>query len=270
MSAYILYTDETNAEPGEHVEFFIYGGVWLPIEGLPDLDKAVADIRQATGYRPGDVLKFDTHSRPKQVGRAQQTAAKEAVLQASFDAGLRFSAVVVLHDIAHDPEWRWMVQADDLLRAFDKFLARHEGVGVVVMDRKERIHDYLIEKGQRGYVKRKTDESTPFQRIHSFSSGAIGASHLGSVADIVLGSFRYCVNDVKETPASQKMLPAVVRLMWHIRMPRSGEVHLGARGLLLRPEVVKMASHKARYDAMTSRLNRVIPPAGDFEFSAEP
>jgi hypothetical protein len=235
VSTYILYADETNAEPGERVEFFIYGGVWLPVERLPDLDKAIADIRSDTGYSPGDFLKFDTHSRPKQVGREQQTAAKEAVLQACFDVGVRFSAVVVLHGIAQDPEWRWAVQADDLLQAFDKFLARHEGVGVVVMDRKDKIHDYLIEKGQRGYVKRKTDESTPFKHIHSFSSGAIGASHLASVADVVLGSFRYCVNDVNETPASQKMLPAVVRLMWHFRLPRSGEVHLGARGLLLRP-----------------------------------
>jgi hypothetical protein len=270
VAGYILYGDETNAEPGEHVEFFIYGGVWLPIERLPDLDKAVAAIRKEAGYEPGDILKFDTRSRPDRVSRAEHTAAKQAVLQAAFDLGLRFCAVVVLHDIAWDPEWRWSLQADELLQTFDSFLVRHDGVGVVVMDRTGTIHDYLIEKGQRGYVKRKTDASTRFRRIHSFSAGAIGTSHLASVADIVLGSFRYCVNDIKETAASQRMLPAVVRLMWHIRARTSGDAHLAGHGLLLRPQVVKYRSHQARYDAMTSRLNRVISPAGDFEFSAEP
>jgi hypothetical protein len=270
LTAYILYTDETNAEPGERIEFFIYGGVWLPVERLPDLDKAVAEIREEAAYEPGDILKFDTRSRPDRVSRSQHTAAKQAILQAGFNVGLRFCAVLVLHDIAWDPDWRWALQADELLQTFDKFLARHDGVGVVVMDRTGTIHDYLIEKGQRGYVKRKTDESTQFRRIHSFSAGAIGTSHLASVADIVLGSFRYCVNDLNESAASQKMLPAVVRLMWHIRTKPSGEVHLSGHGLLLRPQVVKYQSHLSRYDSMTSRLNRVISPAGDFEFSAEP
>jgi hypothetical protein len=270
VSAFILYTDETNAEPGENVEFFIYGGVWLPVDRLPDLDAAVAAIRNDAGFEPGDFLKFDTRSRPDGVDRAQHLTAKQAVLRASFDVGLRFCAVVVLHDIAWDPEWRWAMQADELLQAFDTFLARHSGVGIVVMDRTNGIHDYLIEKGQRGYVKRKTDASTRFSRIHSFSAGAIGTSHLASVADVVLGSFRYCVNDVKETVASRKMLPAVVRLMWHARSKPSDDVHLSGRGLLLRPQVVKYEQHRARYEAMTARLNRVMAPAGDFEFSAEP
>ena len=59
---FIMYTDETNNTPSTNAKFFIYGGLILPIENLGRMHDEIAQIRAETGYRPADILKFDTRA----------------------------------------------------------------------------------------------------------------------------------------------------------------------------------------------------------------
>lgn len=92
-----------------------------------------------------------------------------------------------------------------------------------------------------------------------FGQGCIGSSHIASVVDIVIGCFRYCVNDQRGSDATAAMLPAVMRLMHH-RDFLGRRVILGS-GLLLRPRHVKVQAYCDRYDALVKKLDDALEAA---------
>ena len=96
---YCLLTDETNAEASAKAKFFIYGGLFFPLDKLPDLDRHVETIRAKAGYKLGDSFKFDTNFRPKHVSIEASTEAKKEVVQLCLDLGCRFIALVILYRI---------------------------------------------------------------------------------------------------------------------------------------------------------------------------
>jgi len=52
-------TDETNQQVSKTSLFFIYGGLFFPIEHLNTLDSEIENIRTGAGYNPEDVFKFE-------------------------------------------------------------------------------------------------------------------------------------------------------------------------------------------------------------------
>jgi len=52
---FILLTDETNTQPTDDIKFFAYGGLFFPIEKLPDLHTEIETIRKEAGYGPEDI-----------------------------------------------------------------------------------------------------------------------------------------------------------------------------------------------------------------------
>jgi hypothetical protein len=60
--------------------------------------------------------------------------------------------------------------------------------------------DYLSEKFTKG-LSLPRGEAQALDRIVMFSSTCINASHVSSVMDIVLGTWRYCINQPKTTAA---------------------------------------------------------------------
>jgi hypothetical protein len=72
------------------------------------------------------------------------------------------------------------------------------------------------------------------------------------MADIVLGSFRYCVNESAKDEAGKAMFPGLVRLMW--TGARDGKRYVRERGLTLRPEVVQSRRYQGEYEELLKRL----------------
>jgi hypothetical protein len=257
---YLLYTDETNVEPDHGSEFFIYGGVILPAGQLSALHDAVATIRADHGFAPTDLFKFHTRSRPESVTQEQHAAAKSEVLARSADLGVRFVACVILHSVAVDRFRRWAYQADMVLLAFDSVLHSEGATGIVVLDRTGEGFDYLREKFQRGIVYKSGGVYSVSSRINLFAEGCIGSSHVASVVDIVLGAFRYCVNDREGRSATEAMLPAVLRLMPY-KVWQGRTIYLDY-GLLLRPRQVLIPEYRAKYEALIARLDAVMAAVG--------
>ena len=78
--------------------------------------------------------------------------------------------------------------------------------GYVIMDRipVDKPYEYLKEKFQVGLIF-PDKNSVRLDRILGLGQGADGTSHLCSVADIMLGAFRYCVNEPdNERPSDRK------------------------------------------------------------------
>jgi hypothetical protein len=77
-----------------------------------------------------------------------------------------------------------------------------------------------------------------------------------SAADILLGAFRYCVNERERREAPLEMLPTIARMMWH--RERNGKRLVRGRGLILRPMHVDYPPYKNEYDELIDHLQGLI------------
>lgn len=255
---YLCVSDETNQRPSDDSLFFIYGGLFIPIDKLTELDGLVSTARVDNGFSAEDTLKFDTRSRPPHVSVEQHRKAKNAVLEGSFELGVRFSSTVVLHEIAKNRALNELVGwgVNTLMSKFNQFLEEEGATGICILDRLpfDRGYGHLRELFQVGITTPRV--KVPLNRIHLFATSCEGASHSASVTDIVLGAFRYCVNQREPNKATESMFPLVVRLMWDKKI---GKVRfLGDRGVIYRPTNIKYPPYQAKYDELMEHLKRLV------------
>ncbi|MBU1339339.1 MAG: hypothetical protein KKD56_09745, partial [Acidobacteria bacterium] len=95
-------------------------------------------------------------------------------------------------------------------------------------------------------------------RIKLFAASCVGASHANSAMDIVLGSFRYCINNPRNIDAAKDMMGAVMTLMWH---DQDGEkLCVVDRGLILRPRIqdIQAEKYKDEYTGLFDQINVLI------------
>jgi hypothetical protein len=259
LLTYVLLTDETNQQPSERARFFIYGGVFFPAATLPELDELVREARDGAGYQRGDVLKFDTRSRPEQVTRQQHTAAKRQLLQGCAELDVRFIAYLVLHDIARNRSLEQLVRfgVNTVLSTFQRFLERESESGIGVVDRLpfRQGHQSLGEIFLHG-LQMPNNRYRFLDRVLLLAETTQQESFVSSVVDIVLGSFRYCVNDRQNERVTRSMLPSVVQMMW---CRRSGDtVSVREYGLLFRPLNVAVPAYQEEYDELTEHFTGLL------------
>lgn len=258
---YILLTDETNRCPSEDARFFIYGGLIFPVEHLATLHSKIEYIRLKAGYRAGDILKFDTHSRPQQVTFENATETKRQVIDCCVKLDCKFIAHIILHDIIKhqdaDHQVRWA--ADYVISRFNKFLEEVDGDGICVVDNLPNAAEYryLTEKFSHG-LRLPGGDTIRLKRIKLFASTRIGASHANSAMDIVLGSFRYCVNNPENPDAAREMFSGVARMMWHRR--EGNLINVSELGLIVRPPVEKVLvpSYRSEYEELMRNLGDLL------------
>ncbi|MBX7135025.1 MAG: hypothetical protein K1X67_20350 [Fimbriimonadaceae bacterium] len=255
----MLFTDETNLKPDGAAKFFAYGGLLVDSAKLPDLHNGIEQIRRTTGYRPGDELKFDTRARPPHVEIAACTAAKAAVVDLCIALDLKFIAYVVLHAIAKSKSPEDLVKwgANHVIGRFNYYCGQNGTHGTVVVDRLPSgvEYAYLTDKFANG-LQFPDDEPVRLDRIHLFAASTVGASHACSAMDIVLGSFRYCINSPRNLEAAKKMMASITKLIWHER--QGDKIYALGKGLIFAPKTVKVDAYKTEYDELLAHINVLI------------
>lgn len=256
---YLLLTDETNLKAGENVEFFSYGGVIVPASKLPELHTRISEIREANDYLPGDRLKFDTNARPKHVSIGAATKAKREVIAACIACECKFIAYVILHQIARNTPLEKTIQwgADHVIGKFNFFLQCQDAYGIVAMDRlPDGVEfDYLSNKFTGGLLM-QDGEKINLDRITLFSSTCINASHLTSAMDIILGSWRYCINNPFNSAAAKSMMADITKLIWCVRDGK--DLYAFEKGLIFRPKQVMRKDYSEKYDLLLKNINELI------------
>ena len=168
---------------------------------------------------------------------------------------MKFCACVISHALARNQSHDDLVLfgANAVLGKFSAFLSENRSYGCVILDNipVKQPFVYLKEKFQTGLT---FPDSPPIRldRRLEFSQASDGTCHLCSVADVMLGSFRYCVNEPDNEEAGKVMFSALGSMMWS--RERNGKKDVSDCGLVLRPANVQEAKHKAEYDALTQRL----------------
>jgi hypothetical protein len=185
---------------------------------------------------------------------------KKKVMSAARDIGkVTFCAQATLHELArsqkHDDLVLW--GANTILARFNMFLADKNSYGYAALDKVPMDHPYryLKEKFQIGLTF-PDKEPIRLDRILGFGHAVDGSSHLCSVADILLGAFRFCVNEPENEEAGKAMFPVLMSMMW--KQERDGKKYVNGRGLLLRPTSVKEPKHQAEYEALIQRLQSYL------------
>jgi hypothetical protein len=258
---YILFTDETNMPQDPGAKFFVYGGLFFPVERLVDLHEGIERIRRESGYRAGDELKFQTNARPDWVSVEQAREAKSRVVKQCIDLECQFIVYIVLHAIArnrtHDELVRW--GADHVFGKFNYFLALVGDHGIVAVDRLPIVGDYryLSERFCTG-LEYADGKRVPLDRIKLLTATCINASHASSAMDIVLGSFRYCINQPKNLEVAREMMINVTKLVWAKR--EGDNIIPWELGLVFRPVYpdIKVASYRMEYDRLVEHINTLL------------
>jgi len=255
---YFLFMDETNVEPSNSSEFFIYGGAIVPQSSLEKLHEIVEEVRKEYGYKDTDKFKFAPHSRPKQVEPAKFRAAKRDVMAKCANLGIEFVACLVLHDIAKKKKKDQLIQwgANTVLGAFNQYLQEKGAKGVVVADRfpGNDGFSYCREKFQTGLTF-PGGTSRKLENVLLYSFSCDGASHAMSAIDILLGGFRYCVNKREAREISKTILRQLARMIWSIR--RGNSRVFSERGLRFRPKEIRCHSYRERYNDLITHLNEL-------------
>jgi len=256
---YLLFTDETNLTPDLQAKFFVYGGLFFPVERLIAIDMGIAKIRDEYGYRPSDPLKFDTRSRPDHVSFDNSTKAKEEVIQLCIKQECKFIAYVALHAIIKNAKQYQIIHngANHVIGRFNKYLHDNNDFGICVVDRLSSSDEYkyLVEKFCLG-LDFLDSPSVVLDRVKLFTSSCNNASHASSAMDIVLGSFRYCINQPKNIDAAKKMMLNIVKMIWHTRVGEN--IHAMDKGLIFRPKEIQVPQYKAEYKTLLDHINALI------------
>jgi hypothetical protein len=253
---HLMFGDEADKDAAKDKKFFVYGAIFVPTNSVSALHTEVERLRTAAGMAGTDTLKSGTNTKPEGMTSTAHKQLKIDVTKAAYEKGnVKLCVQVTLHELARNQKHddRVLYGANTILAKFNHFLAAQRSHGFAVMDRipVEKPYEYLKEKFQVGM----TQNGKPLgrlDRVLGFSHGADGTSHLCSVCDILLGSFRYCVNDPKNEEAAAEMFSTLMGMMWRGR--RSGQDTIREFGLCFRPLNIDAPKYQAEYDGLEARL----------------
>lgn len=257
---HLLFIDETNKEPTEKIRFFIYGGLFVPAATAPQIHNGIAAARLRYGYQPTDLLKFDTNVRPKSVSQEECTKLKQEVIELCVKAGCRFSVLVLHHAISkkESPEAKFLWSANSIIGHFNYFLSQEiDDYGIVLADRLPvRLPDQHLASVFTNGLQLDGGKSQRLDRIVALGTTSIAASHLSSAIDVVLGTFRFCVNNLSDEPKIKAMLCGVARMLWY--KERDGIKYVAERGLLVRPKNIKVQRYNDECQDLVTRMEVLL------------
>ncbi len=237
---YLLLLDETNTNASNENKFFIYGGVVFSEVSLPLLHEGVGKIRQDFKYPTNSTFKFETWSKPKHLSKVEFAKAKMQVMQLAIENGVFFIAYLVKHAIAKNKlklNIQWA--SNEVISVFDSFLTQKKDKGICIFDRLpfKNNYGYLEELFQNGITTASSNKIARVPKnIMLYGASAVNASHLNAIADIILGSFRYCVNTSKvDSDAFKVMMPRVRDLFYYYEY--KNQKFVLEHGLLVRPHI---------------------------------
>lgn len=232
---YLTLTDETNRDVGDSA-FFLVGGVAVPFASAEQIHTRIDSIRSSNGYLPADSFKYARASKPPHVSEDQFNSAKSQALDLCLEFGAKVFLYVCHHLIAENrtPVEKFQWGSNGMLWQLNGFLNEHGTYSWVLQDR------HPVE-GEFQYYKQRFTESRPsfpnhyhkLNRIIGFGSTCDGASHLSSLADIVLGSYRFCINNPTKDIVNGILLPRLLRATYGfphcigggIAIYPTGEIH---------------------------------------------
>jgi hypothetical protein len=251
---YLMFGDEADAEQGRGQKFFVYGAAFINSAAAEDLHNGIQRLREKFGYSARDSLKFS--GCPKGMTLDQHRDIKKEVIKLARNNDVVFCGYAISHAIAKGQTHDNLVLfgANTILGKYNEFLSEKNDVGIALVDRMQvgNPYQYLKDKFQIG-LELQGGETRKLEKVIGLASTCDSASHLASLTDILVGSFRHCVNQPDKDIANAAIFPTLIRVMWH-RENGDETKTLQEYGLTLRPETIEVEAHKRDYNDLIARL----------------
>lgn len=257
---HILYCDETNLEPRQG-DFFIYGGIAIPCTNALKLSKMVDNIRAEMCVETDFRLKFNPA--PTNLDHVKFISLKQRIVEAAIEQGAKLFISLILHDIATNAAEARRNEINRICYHFDCYLTRVTSAGLVLVDRfsDDLIDDHLAEKFSVGLTGLPYSPRKRLNNIIGFHYSAVGQSHFPSIIDIVLGTFRYCINghtrnDTSAIKTAENVLPILSPMFFR----EQGSTDISDLGLFFSPKEIRSAKYSEIYNGLRAFLsNNGVP-----------
>jgi len=252
---YLMIADEADQDGSK--EFLVFCAVFFPTDALLKIHLGVEALRSKYGYPPGTSLKSSPGSKPKEVTRENHASIKNDVLELASGTGCKACCYIVPHAIAkgQDNENRLKFGINTILIKFDQFLRECGGeAGIALFDRSQDFNQdaYFKEVFELG-IPWSNASRKKLDRVLSIESTSNGHSHLNSITDIVVGAFRFVVNEPEKDIVGTKLLGLLSALMWGV-VDKNGELNVRERGICIRPKSIDATQYEADVNALIARL----------------
>jgi hypothetical protein len=250
---YLLYSDETNVDPGKCL-FFTYAGISIPGDAASSFSRRIDALRNDAGYRPGELLKFTSNDRPAQVTAEAHREVKRLVIQGAVEHEVRLFASFILHQIATSPEDARRNEINRVCYHFNCYLNRMDESGLVLIDtfKDNLLTRFLREKFSVGLVGMPYSKTLRLDRILGFHVASIGSSNFCSAVDIILGALRYAVN-AKDDPSQQAVAKQLLSQVAPLAI-RTGSGRVDEISLFFSPKVIKAPTYLRMYEELHEYL----------------
>lgn len=248
----LLYCDETNLEERSG-DFLIYGGLTVSADQAFSLSRAIDALRRELRVPPDYRFKFN----PGPVGfsHAQFIDLKRSAITLALEHGAQFLSYLVLHDIAQNPDDARRKGINTICLHFNYILNEAEQPGLVLIDRfndqGNEIDAHLRDKFSVGLTGLPYSANYRLERIIGFHYSALGQSHLPSLVDIVLGTFRFAINahtrgQTEHLATARELISLLSPLFW-----RADEgLPVPELGLMFSPKSIRAPSYRQQYQQL--------------------
>ena len=254
---FVMLADEADQDGSK--EFLVYAAVFIPSQNALALSQKVAQIRRKHGFPVEAEFKFSTGTKPAKVTREAHTAAKNDVLEAAASLDCKTCCYLVPHAIAkgqtHENKLKFAVNT--LLMKFNQFLRENGRVaGIALFDKTTdyKQAQYLNDVARLG-VPRK-DMRISLTYVVSIEQTREGNSHLNSVCDIIVGAYRFVMNEPDKDKVGSLLLRSLAAMIWGVPQDNSKTLSVHDRGLCIRPQTIEHLDYKADIETLKARLNK--------------
>ncbi|WP_108127316.1 DUF3800 domain-containing protein [Saccharospirillum mangrovi] len=251
----IFIADETNNEPSEQVKFFIYGGIIVDSTNVRNIVSDVRNLRNELRISDNEKLKFNIRSCPTNLSRTEHTEAKSRILDIAATNNVRVIINCVLHAIARNNSKNELVEMTSAtaFRRFNDYCSETHTPGFVMADQWPVDNGFgFLESCINGGISYRGGTTARLPWIHAFSQVSDNSTPLMSVADIVLGSFRWCINNQDKTDVNTALMPRIAGLMWYSGATNNRSIL--NRGLNFSPREVLVEKYKDQYTELYEHI----------------
>lgn len=251
---YLLYSDETNLTPDDN-DFFVYGAIAIPCASAKALHDRIEEIRGNVGIPTDFLLKFNP--KPADLTHINFIEVKQAIIESAIEHGCIFIVSLILHRIATNRDEARRNEINRVLYHFNCLMCRTNSYGLCLVDRfsDAQIDSHLREKFAIGLRGLPYAHTMRLDRVIGFHYSAIGQSQFSSLIDIILGTFRFCVNAFcSQDQGKLRSANLILKILNPLFYREADSGRVSELSLNFSPKVIRSAQYREYYQRLKDFL----------------
>lgn len=194
---FLIYCDETNLAKRKD-DFLIYGGLMIDSANLDALSKEMWELRRR--YNIDDTAELKYLPAPDEITGNYNDFKKECI-ELCIRNECKLLTYQILHDIATHPDEARRNGINEICMNFHYELKNQNEIGIIFVDRFNDRGNQIDAHLRRKFSVGLEGDSLltnpyPLPRVVGLHYTTIGQSHMTSLIDIVLGTYRTALNIV--------------------------------------------------------------------------